>query len=158
MMEIKVYPNKVLKKKAKKITDFNQELVDLVEKMKETLGERGVGLAAPQVGESLRLFVIRWENQDLVLINPRIISCSRSKTEAEEGCLSLPGIPVQVKRADKIDIEAYDEKGVITRMTLEGWIARIFQHEYDHLNGILIIDRAGFWKKRKLLREYYANR
>ena len=117
-----------------------------------------VGLAAPQVGESIQVFVIRWENQDLVLINPRIIFRSRNKVSAEEGCLSLPGISVNVKRSDKIDIEAYNEKGIIMRMTLEGWLARIFQHEFDHLNGILIIDRAGFWKKRKLLQEYYANR
>ncbi len=157
-MEIITYPNRVLKKKAKKITDFNQDLLSLIQEMKQTLGEKGVGLAAPQVGQSLRLFIIRWENQELVLINPRIISCSRNKIEAEEGCLSLPGLSVNVKRSDKIDIEAYNEQGIITRMTLEGWIARIFQHEFDHLNGILIIDRAGFWKKRKLLREYYANK
>jgi peptide deformylase len=157
-MEITTYPNRVLKKKAKKITDFNQDLLSLIQEMKQTLGEKGVGLAAPQVGQSLRLFIIRWENQELVLINPRIISCSRNKIEAEEGCLSLPGLSVNVKRSDKIDIEAYNEQGIITRMTLEGWIARIFQHEFDHLNGILIIDRAGFWKKRKLLREYYANK
>jgi peptide deformylase len=157
-MEIITYPNRVLKKKAKKITDFNQDLLSLIQEMKQTLGEKGVGLAAPQVGQSLRLFIIRWENQELVLINPRIISCSRNKIEAEEGCLSLPGLSVNVKRSDKIDIETYNEQGIITRMTLEGWIARIFQHEFDHLNGILIIDRAGFWKKRKLLREYYANK
>jgi peptide deformylase len=157
-MEITTYPNRVLKKKAKKITDFNQDLLSLIQEMKQTLGEKGVGLAAPQVGQSLRLFIIRWENQELVLINPRIVFSSSNKIEAEEGCLSLPGLSVNVKRSDKIDIEAYNEQGIITRMTLEGWIARIFQHEFDHLNGILIIDRAGFWKKRKLLREYYANK
>lgn len=137
----------------------------LLEKMREALHaeEDGVALAAPQIGESLRVFIVRGDVlmltknknlnvgpvpklphtlKDLVFINPEIIKTSKKKKKLEEGCLSIRWLYGQVKRADKVTLRAYDETGKLVERGASGLLAQIFQHEIDHLNGILFIDNA----------------
>ncbi len=101
----------------------------------------GIGLAAPQAGQSLRIIVIEYSEGALALINPKITRKSFKKDIMEEGCLSLPDIRKDVKRSIKITIKALNLKGEPVKLKAEGLLARIIQHEIDHLNGILIIDK-----------------
>ena len=140
------YPNPVLRKKAKKIKDpQDTKIQKLISAMIEVLNEkRGLGLAAPQVNESLRLCIVREErdeNKFYILINPQIKFASREKSVAEEGCLSLPGKYLFIERPDKVKIRYLDEMGKKCKMKAEGLLARAIQHEIDHLDGILMIDR-----------------
>lgn len=138
------YPDPRLREKCKKVTEFDQELASLSRRMFELMrGAKGVGLAAPQVGVPIRMFVMNATEDDknnLVFINP-IIRDKRDNAESEEGCLSLPGINVQVRRAAVCRIAAQNVKGETFEMEADGLVARIWQHETDHLNGVLIIDR-----------------
>jgi len=106
------------------------------------LGHDGVGLAAPQIGRNIRLIVVRYLDGDLVLINPKICKKSWLKEWDEEGCLSVPGIVGDVKRCKKITIKFLDENGKLRQLTGQGLLARVIQHEVDHLDGILFIDKA----------------
>ncbi len=138
------YPNKILEQKAKKVKDpLDPKITGLIEKMIETLKAEaeGIGLAAPQVGESLRLCVIRDGDDFKVLINPQITQISRKKILEQEGCLSFPGVFLPIKRAESIKIRFLDSLGKKGKMKEEGLMARLLQHEIDHLNGILIIER-----------------
>ncbi len=103
--------------------------------------EDGVGLAAPQVGLSLRMFVMDYGDGPIKVINPEIIEKSEEKVIDEEGCLSLPDVFAEVERAKWIKVRFQNERGEWQEMELEGYSARVFQHEYDHLDGILFIDR-----------------
>lgn len=142
----------VLHTKALAVTEFNQELRDLVRDMFETMDEApGVGLAAPQVGVSLRVFVYDWDAEDGaiqrgVLINPTIELSETPAGEADwdiesEGCLSVPGERFPLRRAEKTTVKGFDLAGNPVEIIAEGWFARIFQHEYDHLDGTLYVDR-----------------
>lgn len=141
----------VLRQKARPVTRFDDDLQALIDDMFETMrAAPGVGLAAPQVGESLRLFVAEWPEDEedpesavvsYAIVNPSIVK-SRGEEEGEEGCLSVPGYVGDVRRATEITIKAKDRHGKKIRMRVEGWLARIFQHEIDHLDGILFIDRV----------------
>lgn len=105
---------------------------------------KGIGLAAPQIGENLNLAIIALDIYDVPafpIINPKIISRSFKKTELEEGCLSLPGKFAMVKRPHKIKVKFFDRKGKAHKIKLEGMLAKVFQHEIDHLKGILISDK-----------------
>lgn len=140
-----LYPNSILRQKAKKIEAVNiqspeiQALIfDMLKIMKE---HDGVGLAAPQVGQSLRLCTIKFEGKTYVLINPKIKSKSWRKVVAEEGCLSFPGKFILVKRHMKVKVAAFDKKGKEFVLKADGLLARALQHEIDHLDGILFIDR-----------------
>jgi peptide deformylase len=144
--------NPVLHTKALEVTEFNQELRDLVRDMYETMDEApGVGLAAPQVGVNLRVFVYDWDKEDGtpqrgVVINPTLELSSTPKGEADwdtesEGCLSVPGERFPLKRADKATLRGVDLDQNPVHLEAEGWFARIFQHEFDHLNGTLYVDR-----------------
>ncbi|MCK4836733.1 MAG: peptide deformylase, partial [Candidatus Aminicenantes bacterium] len=132
--------------------------VKLVEKMRFTMYEAsGVGLAAPQIGKSIRLAIVditSGENQDefMVLINPEIIE-SQGSESAEEGCLSIPGISVQVDRSTHIKIRAHDLQGKEIQKEYEGHKARVIQHEIDHLKGVLIIDHLSILKKQLAKKE-----
>lgn len=151
VLNIKTYPDSVLRKKAKEINEITPEIKKLAFSMIKIMEEnQGVGLAAPQIGVSKRIIVVREENQPRVLINPKIIRKSRKSEIAEEGCLSVPGVFLKIKRVKWVEVEASDIKGKELGFKSEGLPARIFQHEIDHLDGILLIDRLSFLKRLKI--------
>jgi peptide deformylase len=143
VLSILKYPNKKLKEKAAEINDPKDPLIrELILDMLETMKvNQGMGLAANQVGKSVRLCVVKYERKTHILINPKIISKSWGKEIAEEGCLSFPGQFIPIKRAKKIKLHALDRQGREITVTAEGILARAFQHEIDHLDGILFIER-----------------
>jgi len=135
----------VLRTKAKKVSRFDAYLERLVADMFETMREApGVGLAGPQIGESIRVLVAEYEDESVALVNPEIIKSSEETELGTEGCLSIPGyVGDNVPRALKVTVKARDPKGKEIRIKAEGWFARILQHEIDHLDGVLFIDRIG---------------
>ncbi|WP_147819072.1 peptide deformylase [Salidesulfovibrio onnuriiensis] len=151
-LEICRWPEPVLAAEAEPIEKVTPELKELIENMIETMYEGdGVGLAAPQVGESIRLICVDQtgpkERGDLmVMINPEITSCEGS-VDSEEGCLSCPEFTGKVKRSEKISVKAVDPEGKEICMEAEGYLAVIIQHEVDHLNGVTIVDRSSSLKK-----------
>src|SRR5688500_9932319 len=140
------YPDPRLKKMSKPVEDFDQALADLATRMLELMREhRGVGLAAPQVGRSIRLFVMNATQQpgeDRVYVNPELIDPTGAET-SEEGCLSIPGINCDVERSQTVILRAQDLKGNPVEEHATGYLARVWQHEIDHLNAVLITDRMG---------------
>jgi peptide deformylase len=152
ILEVKTFPDKVLRIKAEPVKNIDESITTLLDNMVHTMhAKKGVGLAAPQVGVSKRLIVIdtsAGENDGMILriINPEIIS-TEGEQLAEEGCLSIPGEYEPVRRAEKVTVRAIDENGKPYTMEAEGFLARAFQHEIDHLNGVLFIDRLPSYKK-----------
>lgn len=142
-LKIRKYPDKVLQKKSSKIKDpLAMEIKKLIPQMLETMrSNNGMGLAAPQIGKSLRLCVIEESGNVYVLINPKINSSSRTKIKMEEGCLSFPGKIFPIVRAEKVKVRYLDENGKKAKIKADGLLARALQHEIDHLDGILMIDR-----------------
>lgn len=160
-LNICTYPDPVLKKKAEEVSDIDQVLCNLIKDMTDTMySAPGIGLAAPQVGVSSRLVVIDnslgQRRLPLVVINPRIVSAEGAAYE-EEGCLSLPDTYGKVKRARKVEVEFIDSKGNERRLVAEDMLARVFQHEIDHLEGVLFIDRMNSFY-RNLLRRHYLKK
>lgn len=156
--EIKKYPDGILKERAisvSSIKDIHQRLID---DMIETMyAAPGVGLAAPQVGVSERIIVIDVDKADegsslIILINPEILG-KDGVIESEEGCLSVPGITVRITRAETLVVRGLDRNGHEIRVEGEGLLSRALQHEIDHLNGTLILDRTNFLK-----REFYKKK
>jgi len=143
-MNIVTYPNKILEKKTKKVKNpLDPKIQKLIKDMLETMEKKGgAGLAAPQVGESFRICVLQFEEEIFILINPKITSYSRDKEIGEEGCLSFPGKFIPVKRSAKIKARYLNEKGGEMKIKAEGMLARIIQHEVDHLDGILFTKRT----------------
>lgn len=144
--EIKKYGEQVLRKKALPVTEFNDELKQIGDDMLETMyAKNGVGLAANQVGILKQILVIdasRDETPDpRVLVNPKITPVNKEKTKYEEGCLSFPGVTEIIERPSKIKIHAQDVTGKKVEFEAEGLLAVVCQHETDHLNGVLFIDR-----------------
>lgn len=130
---------------------FDKELQILVEDMIETMRVApGVGLAAPQIGVSKRVIVVEFGNEDdetipeqlYVLVNPEIVQQSEDNVVGIEGCLSVPGFAGEVARAQVVTVTGKDVSGKKVKIRAQGWLARIFQHEIDHINGILYTDRA----------------
>jgi peptide deformylase len=154
--DVVTIPEPILRKKARKVTEFGLTIHTLIDDMVETMRVApGVGLAAPQVNEPLNVIVVEFgdendENAPLKLysiVNPEITRFSRKKDTATEGCLSIPGILGDVERPFAITIKGLNRHGQPVRIKAEGWLARIFQHEVDHLNGVLFIDHAvHVWK------------
>jgi peptide deformylase len=144
MLKIIKYPNEFLRKKTQAVKDFKDpQLAKLVSDMAKTMDtEKGIGLAAPQVGSDLRICMARVDNVLFLLINPAIYSYSRTKEIFEEGCLSFPGKFFPIERPVKVKIKARNLEGKKIKFKVEGLLARVLQHEIDHLDGILIIDRA----------------
>ncbi|MBD3315458.1 MAG: peptide deformylase [Chitinivibrionales bacterium] len=145
--EMRIYGDPILRKKAESVKNFDKSLAELVDTLIVTMKqEDGVGLAAPQIGCSLRVAVIDptgGEEEPLVLINPKITSSSEEHVDNEEGCLSIPGISLKVSRPSLVSVHAFDRDGneyVIENA--EGLLARALQHELDHLDGILFVDRV----------------
>jgi peptide deformylase len=142
--------NPILRKKSKKVKNFGEALQALIDDMVETMhAANGLGLAAPQIGVLERVIVIRMSEDEedshsgklFTLCNPQIIR-AEGEEEYEEGCLCLPGYVGAVKRATSVTVKAQDRRGKKVRIKAEGLLARAFQHEVDHLNGILYIDRV----------------
>ena len=146
-MEITKEPDKILRKKLKGIKEITPEIKTLVSDMRKIMVEsRGVGLAANQVGQDLQIFVIdkKLAEENSVpdaFINPEITEYSKELAEAEEGCLSMPDYWRQIKRAKKVKLKALDENGKKIKFKARGLLARVLQHEYDHLQGKLIKDQ-----------------
>ncbi|MBU0637690.1 MAG: peptide deformylase [Planctomycetes bacterium] len=157
------YPDPRLRKVCDPVTEFDGDLTALVKRMRDLMHEgRGVGLAAPQVGVNKRLFVMNItgeEKDDLVFINPEIHDMHGVR-EAEEGCLSLPDVHVQIRRATECTIKARDLDGEPFELRGEDLLCRVWQHETDHLSGTLILDRMGPSDKiatKKKLKELEAS-
>ncbi|GHO86554.1 peptide deformylase [Dictyobacter formicarum] len=134
--------NPILRQKAKKVHHFDPSLPKLVEDMFETMrAANGVGLAGPQIAQSIRVFVAEYEDRKVAIFNPEIVK-AEGEEKGPEGCLSIPGyIGENIRRATKIVVKGQDVRGKAIRVNAEGWFARILQHEIDHLDGILFIDR-----------------
>src|SRR5579883_8861 len=132
----------VLRAKAKKVSRFDTYIERLVADMWETMRDApGVGLAAPQIGESLRVLVAEYEDEQVALVNPEIVKRSDEIELGTEGCLSIPGyVGENVPRATAVTVKARDPRGKEIRVRADGWFARILQHEIDHLDGVLYID------------------
>ena len=143
-MNIVNYPDPVLRQRAKPLTEINKEVYLQVEEMMELMYQaQGIGLAAPQVGWTVRLFIIDVDGDlhgEKVFINP-VITEEVGELNKEEGCLSFPGIMGKVVRAQRIKAQAYTLKGQKIEIEAEGLVARAWQHEIDHLNGCLFIDK-----------------
>ncbi|GAB4282664.1 MAG: peptide deformylase [Candidatus Promineifilaceae bacterium] len=166
VLDIVTLPNEVLRKKAQPVTKFDDDLQTLIDNMIETMRHaHGVGLAAPQVGIPLRLAVVETlpdtdeEGNDIegtrdlyVIVNPEIVWTSREMVSGIEGCLSIPGYLGEVYRYTEIRVRAQDRHGKKIRLRLKDWDARIFQHEIDHLDGVLYIDKLtapeNFWTEK----------
>jgi peptide deformylase len=156
LREIVTIPEPVLRKKARKVTDFGPELQTLIDDMVETMRQApGVGLAAPQVAVPLRVIVVEFgdeQNEDVppklyTMVNPEIVRISDETEVGTEGCLSIPGFIGEVERLKQITVKGLSRYGQPMRVKASGWLARIFQHEIDHLNGVLFTDRAlRVWK------------
>ncbi|MGE4356994.1 MAG: peptide deformylase [Candidatus Omnitrophota bacterium] len=157
VLQVKIFPDGVLRKKSVAVTKITDEERKLIKDMIDTMYVAdGVGLAAPQVGVSKRIFVANAtgeKGKELVFINPRILEKSPSREVLAEGCLSLPGISAEVKRSKKVVLRFEDLEGKEKIINANGLLARIIQHEVDHLDGILFIDRISVIKRFRLLRK-----
>ena len=162
LRKIVTLPEPVLRRKAKAVTKFDKNLQSTIEDMVETMRDApGVGLAAPQIGLSERLIVVEYyeheedevkaeenENEEEVpkkvwaVLNPEIVKASEEKVMGVEGCLSIPNLVGEVERHAEIQVKGLNRHGKPMKMKAKGWLARIFQHEIDHLNGVLFTDRA----------------
>lgn len=167
VLDIVSLPDKVLRRRTLPVTRYDAELQQLIDDMIETMREApGVGLAAPQINQSIKLSVIETladlnddgneieGTRDLyVITNPEIVWTSRKMVKGIEGCLSIPGYVGEVERYESIRVRAQDRFGKKVKLRLNGWTARIFQHEIDHLNGVLYIDRLtdpeNFWTEEE---------
>jgi peptide deformylase len=169
LRHIVTLPEPVLRRKAKPITKFDKDLQTLIDDMIETMREApGVGLAAPQVNILQQLAVIEYAEEEddedetegaeenlkpakpkqlFVIINPEIVKASEEKVNGIEGCLSIPGLIGEVERHEAIQVKALNRHGQPIKLKVDGWMARIFQHEIDHLNGVLFTDLSTrVWK------------
>jgi peptide deformylase len=167
VLPIRTFPDPVLRKPTEPVTfPLSDEIKKLTKDMVDTVRKAdGIGLAAPQVGKSVKLIIVNLEKSGVPLValyNPKIVTKGFAKTEIEEGCLSIPGVFGNVKRPKKVTIEAQTPEGKVVRFSDDGWVARVAQHEIDHINGRLIIDlikkytQGGDivkeWKKNKTLK------
>lgn len=165
LRQIVYLPEPILRRKAKPVTKFDKDLQTLIDDMIETMRDApGVGLAAPQVNIPLQLTVIEYaEGEDeeenegkelkkklFVLVNPEIVKVSEEKVMGVEGCLSIPGLVGEVERHETIQVKALNRHGQPVKHKVSGWMARIFQHEIDHLHGVLYTDKAvRVWKPQE---------
>jgi len=152
-------PDPILRRKARPVTRFDADLQALVDDMIETMRQApGVGLAAPQVGVSERVIVVEFAEDEedetaakklYVMVNPEIKKCSEASEPGIEGCLSVPGWQGEVERALEVTVKGQTRRGQPMKVKAKGWMARIFQHEIDHLNGVVFTDLATkVWKPK----------
>lgn len=151
--DLSLYPDPILRKPAGPVAQFDDELRRIVAAMFERMFEsKGVGLAAPQVGLKKRILVLNPTGEradDLVLVNPTITARSGPETWFDEGCLSFPSIYAEVRRPDRCSVVAFDVNGARIEKEYDGFVSRIIQHEFDHLEGILLVDRMSPADKQK---------
>ncbi len=150
-MKLKINGNlKFLRKRSESVLEIDDTVKTLISDMIETMNaNKGIGLAAPQVGILKRVMVIKIDDKNLILINPIIIKKGKDKEVIEEGCLSIPERFMEIKRPVEIEAKATDIDGNELDLKLDNLPARIFQHEFDHLEGILILDRISLIQKIK---------
>ncbi len=156
LVNVRQYPDPVLRLKTRDVTEFDEALADLVERMTRVmLAANGVGLAAPQVGVLQRVLVHQADEESgpVALVNPRVVAASEERDVVEEGCLSLAaaGVTVEVERLVSVTVEARSATGEELRFEAAGLEARVIQHEVDHLDGVLIIDRTTPEQRRAAL-------
>lgn len=153
--EIRLLGDPILRQRAAPVTEVNREVRELITDLWETMGEAaGIGLAAPQIGVSRRVVVVdTQEDPRLALVNPEILD-RRGWAKVEEGCLSIPGVSAEVERAARIRFRALDEEGRSLEEEATGLLARVIEHELDHLDGILFTDRLGPLQREIVLKEY----
>ncbi len=153
--DIRTYGDPVLREEALRVEEINDEIREILENMVESMHEvGGVGLAAPQVGVSKRMFVIDIEDGIIrKVINPEFLELSKELIEHEEGCLSVPGVYKKVKRHATVKIKYTNEKGEEVVEEAEGFLSRAFQHETDHLNATLFVDRLSPVAKRMVTKK-----
>jgi peptide deformylase len=145
LAQVRQYPDPVLRMQARDVEEFDDDLASLVERMRHLLHDaNGLGLAATQVGVLRRVFLFLPEPEEeaVALVNPKLVEPSEERVSDEEGCLSLQGVVIPVERHERITVDATDPEGNDVRLELEGLPARIAQHELDHLDGVLILDRT----------------
>lgn len=156
ILNILKYGNPILKQHTQNVEKIDDSIKALINDMFETMKyARGIGLAAPQIGESISLAVIDTSELDekqppICLINPVIVEFKGRKIVSEEGCLSLPGISEKISRSEIVVVSALNEKGEKVNLQFSNMMARVIQHEIDHLQGTLIIDRIGLLKRNLL--------
>lgn len=176
LLKIETLNNPILRRKARPVTLIDSGLQNLIDNMIETMrAANGVGLAGPQVNQQLRLTVvetmpkfdddgevIEGSRELHVLINPKIVSTSRKMVDGIEGCLSIPGWVGEVARHQSIRVRALDRQGKKIRLRLSGWTARIVQHEIDHLDGTLYIDRLtaaeNLWREEEFFKDQESDK
>jgi peptide deformylase len=152
--EVRTFGDPALKSRASKVKDFDEPLKQLAEDMMRVMREReGVGLAANQIGRLKRIFVAAYEEEEYVIVNPEIEERSETTAKDTEGCLSIPETRVEVERPTAVTVTGQDLSGGPVRVEAEGLLARIFQHEIDHLNGVLILDRTDRESRKNAMRE-----
>ncbi|OGO66029.1 MAG: peptide deformylase [Chloroflexi bacterium RBG_19FT_COMBO_55_16] len=149
--EIITLPHPTLRRKSRKVTDFGNELQTIIDDMVETMrAAPGVGLAAPQVNVPLQVIVVEYGDEEdenippklYLVVNPQITRYSQEVVTGIEGCLSVPGFVGDVERAHWVTVKGVNRRGQPVKIKAKGWLARIFQHEVDHLDGVLFVDRA----------------
>jgi peptide deformylase len=152
--EVRTFGDPVLKSRATPVKEFDEALKRLAEDMKRIMHEHeGVGLAANQIGRLKRIFVAACEDEEYTIVNPVIEEKSESTEKDMEGCLSIPETQVEVERSQAVTVSGKDPSGAPVRIRAEGLLARIFQHEIDHLDGILILDRTDRESRKNALRK-----
>ena len=152
--EIRTFGDPVLKSRATPVKDFDESLERLAEDMKRVMRENeGVGLAANQIGRLKRIFVASFEDEEYAVVNPVIEEWSEASEKDIEGCLSIPETRVEVERSCTVTVSGKDPSGTPVHIKAEGLLARIFQHEIDHLDGVLILDRTDRESRKDAMRE-----
>jgi len=160
--EVRLFGDPVLRQKASAVTAMTPELRSLIADMFDTMyAEEGVGLAAPQVGVGHRVIVVDPRDDAIrpfALVNPDIVEASEETERDEEGCLSLPGLKDMVERPSRVVVTGWNADGEPRRIDADGLLARVLQHEVDHLDGILFIDRVSPLKRRMMLKKWEKTR
>jgi len=158
MLNIITLGDEQLRKHSIVVPDLNGTVHALIDQMFESMrAGKGIGLAAVQVGNLYRLFITEVTGDSpRVFVNPEIVETSLEQVSYEEGCLSIPGIDADVVRSQRVRVQAWNEKGKPFSLDAEDLLARVVQHEYDHLNGVLFIDRLDPKKRERLVRQYHT--
>jgi peptide deformylase len=154
-LDIRTFGDPVLKTRAAPVDTFDEKLARLTDDMLATMRENdGVGLAANQVGRLKRVLVASVEDEDYVIVNPVIDDRATTTERGPEGCLSIPGINVEVDRATGVTVTGQDVSGEPLRIEAQDMLARVLQHEIDHLDGVLILDRTDRESRKEAMREW----
>jgi peptide deformylase len=163
--EIRILGDPVLRTPAQEVAEADEEVRVLVKDMLETMySAQGVGLAAPQVGVSRRVIVVDVGDEEtngvgpIALVNPKVLSASKKTDKGPEGCLSIPGLEEVVERPATVTVEGLDPGGEVVNLEVSGLLGRAIQHEIDHLDGVLFIDRVSPLKRKLLMRKWKKNK